>query len=671
MRHGESESNTKGVINSHDENKYQLTQSGREQVNTSNINDKVDLIITSPFKRAIETAEIAAEQLGIDKSKIITDDKLREIDMGDWDGKTWDEFFENTKEGIAWGVFAKPYNGESRKDLKIRSQELLTKLESKYKDKTILLVTHGASCSALKVVGLGLTESQALQTYKEEVAGDFEKGAAFKLRYNKMPLDETGELNLHRPYIDDIVLVKDGKKYHRVEEVMDVWFDSGSMPWAQVHHPFTAEKNQKNSWWQKLFSNSSSLVPNDSYPADYISEAIDQTRGWFYVLQAIAAFMRLDQAPYKNVICLGHILDAEGLKMSKSKGNTVNPWEMIAKYGSDALRFWMYSVNQPGEPKNFDEQTVDEIVKKVFNLVRNSLTFYQMFADEEHADSFSDHPLDRWMLSRLTNATTVVTTSLEDYKLLEATREIRELIAELSQWYIRRSRDRFKSDDVADRAAALHTTKYTIKTIAQLLAPFAPYLAEELWQQLHSETDEQSVHLSSWPTLDLRNKQLETDMTQLQDFASSALALRAKQSINVRQPLRSVTLPVNSLPENELLLDILREEINVKEVKFSDSVTDPVLDFEIDNELKVEGEVRELIRSIQSTRKAMDLVPDDRVVLHIKTIPGEDLKQVLTDWQADLLSIAGVTQIIYTEKITDPRSIELFGESSEYQIVKH
>ena len=217
----------------------------------------------------------------------------------------------------------------------------------------------------------------------------------------------------------------------RAKEVMDVWFDSGSMPFAQAHYPFESHKDI-------------------AYPADFISEAIDQTRGWFYTLHAIGVLMGKGKA-YKNVISLGHLLDAKGKKMSKSLGNVINPWDMMDKYGADALRFWMYSVNQPGDSKNFDEKTVDEIVKKVFNLVSNVTTFYKTYESECKVQSTkykveSQNVLDIWILSRLNQLVANVTKNMDAYVFLEPTREIKDFIADLSQWYLRRSRDRFKEE---------------------------------------------------------------------------------------------------------------------------------------------------------------------------------------------------------------------------------
>ena len=247
------------------------------------------------------------------------------------------------------------------------------------------------------------------------------------------------------------------------------WFDSGAMPFAQDHYPF-----EYKDW-----------IEGKGYPADFISEAIDQTRGWFYTLLAIGVLMGRGM-PYKNVICLGHLLDKDGRKMSKSVGNVIEPFEQIEKFGVDAVRFWMYSVNQPGEGKNYDEKSIAEVNGKVFTLVGNVLSFYELYRDTEAEKDYqeSGHILDQWILTRESELIKTVSDGLDSFNLFAPTRAIRDFIDDLSTWYLRRSRERIKDGDM-DAKRTLHRV---LRTLAQLLAPFAPFTADDMWLRLRGES---------------------------------------------------------------------------------------------------------------------------------------------------------------------------------------
>ena len=271
----------------------------------------------------------------------------------------------------------------------------------------------------------------------------------------------------HRPFIDEIIFKceKCGGEMRRVPEVMDCWFDSGAMPFAQVHYPFENKKE---------------IDKNEKYPAEFISEAIDQTRGWFYTLLAVATMLG-KKSPYQNVICLGHILDKNGQKMSKHVGNVVDPWTMIDKYGADAVRWYLYTVNQPGEPKRFDEQALKES-SRVFITLMNVLSFYQMYIGyanngahwgEYNANDF-DNVLDKWIAAKLNLLIKEVTNDLEKYDIFASARRIEDFINELSVWYVRRSRDRFKGEDEADKNQAIFTLGKVLFELSKLLAPFVP-----------------------------------------------------------------------------------------------------------------------------------------------------------------------------------------------------
>lgn len=416
--------------------------------------------------------------------------------------------------------------------------------------------------------------------------------------------------DLHRPHIDGLGFScwSCGGDMKRVPEVLDVWFDSGAMPFAQDHHPFSSER----------------LL----YPADYICEAIDQTRGWFYTLHAVGNIMGKGKS-FKNVICLGHILDAKGKKMSKSQGNIVVPGAVIDKYGVDALRYFMYTVNAPGESKNFDERLVDEIVKKHLGRLGNVLSFYQLYADGTSRDWKSEHILDKWIIARLDELITQATAGFEAFQLDAAARPIAGFIDDLSVWYLRRSRDRFKEGG-SDKQAALATLRFVLHRLSLVIAPTMPFFAEHLFQGVREEEDEESVHLASWPEVssqprfwstlfagDDARKTLQM-MESARALVTQALEARDKAGIKVRQPLASLSIPASAkLPQE--FLTIIAEEVNVKRV---DAKGDAVaLDTELTAELREEGFVRDTIREIQAHRKEQKLRPGESTTYRMQTSP--------------------------------------------------
>jgi len=449
-----------------------------------------------------------------------------------------------------------------------------------------------------------------------------------------IPHNENYELDPHKPFIDEIILEKDGEEYKRVKEVMDVWLDSGAMPFAQDHFPFSTK--------------------NISYPADFICEAIDQTRGWFYTLLAEAVLLN-KSAPYKNVICLGHILDEKGKKMSKSVGNVIDPWFMIEKYGADTLRLWMYSVNQPGESKNFDEKTILELQRQFFGLLYNVLAFYELYRDKniENSNNIeSQNILDQWIIVQFGEIVKTCTEKMDNYKLLEPVRAIKEFIGDLSTWYLRRSRDRIKVGDIEAKIILY----FILKNLAKLIAPFAPFLAEDIWQKLRTKNDFESVHLCDWPLVgkmpDLKDaprsgieetKILE-NMKKVREIVSLALEARQKANIKVRQPLGQ--LKVKSEKLSSEYMELIAGEVNVKEVVFDDSITNKVeLNINITKELQEEGNVRELVRAIQDMRKTAGLTPGDMINLSFET--SDEGKNLVEKFESDIKKSVGANKISF------------------------
>lgn len=618
MRHGESEYNIKQLVSADRDGVDPLTEKGREQarVSAEKLKDTgIDIIIASPFVRARETAAIVAETIGIDPAAIIYDEGFAEMRPGDFGGTTWLEYHSKMPK-IAGNFTVAFSNGESYQSVKERAMQALERLEKTYSGKKILIVTHGAPSWLMLAGSYGYTVEETLAMVRNKEQFHYLQNAEFHpFTYAPLPHNAQFELDLHRPYIDEITLRCDcSGEMTRTKEVMDVWFDSGAMPLAQDHYPF------ENKEW----------VDGAGYPADYIAEGLDQTRGWFYTLLAVAVLLGR-KAPYKNVICLGLILDAHGKKMSKSIGNVVDPITMIDKYGVDTLRLWMYSVNQPGDSKNFDEKTVAELHNKVFNLLYNVVTFYELYRDREleaqsNVTGQSSHVLDRWIMARLGELTENVTRDMDAFKLFDPVREIRAFIDDLSTWYVRRSRDRMKDGE----KEAKQTLYFVLKDLIKLMAPFAPFAAEDLWQKLKNESDVESVHLTAWPEANGFSEEEINLMKEVRVVVSSGLEARQKSGIKVRQPLASITIAVDL---GEAYKDILRDELNVKQILFvKDAAVS--LDTVITPELKTEGDFRELVRAIQDMRKKADLSLSDEITLTIET--DETGKELIGKFEAEL-----------------------------------
>ncbi len=650
MRHGHAENNStdnkniNGIVSGSPGDPYHVTKEGKEGVLAvvpKLKKAKIDLVITSEFVRARETGEIVREALGLDASQVLIDPRLNDVQAGDFQGKKWTEhhaYFETNKD-----LFYKPSpgGGESFREVKLRMAEFIYGIEAKYQGKNILILSHGYPLFTLERTAQGMSNEE----FVKQLGGRPEMRNAEVRNLPFVPLSHNSEyeLDLHRPYIDKIKLKCEeagcGGEMVRTKEVMDVWFDSGAMPFAQDHYPF------ENKDW----------VEGAGYPADFISEAIDQTRGWFYTLLAVGVLMGKG-APYKNVICLGHILDAEGKKMSKSIGNVVNPWEMMDKYGVDALRLWMYSVNQPGDSKNFDEKTVDEIVKKLWNPLTNIYALYAMYEQdvERIEPNKSENILDKWILARLTEVVGSVTNNLDSYKLFEPVRDLRAFVQDLSTWYVRRSRDRFKSEDKSEVAQVVSVTEFVLIEVAKLLAPMAPFFAEQMYQDVTKGKQKESVHLESWtqprgltPGKGEEAGLLE-NMRMTRDVVTLALEARQKADIKVRQPLNMLNVKSLMLNGKEEYLRLIKDEVNVKEIVFDDKLeSDVLLDTTITPELKLEGEMRDLVREVQDKRKELNLQPSDKILL----VLPESLRGLTPQYGEEIKRTTNSTNIEFGEEL--------------------
>ncbi|TAK04104.1 isoleucine--tRNA ligase [Patescibacteria group bacterium] len=455
--------------------------------------------------------------------------------------------------------------------------------------------------------------------------------------------DELAELSgvkvtdLHKHIVDPITITKGGKTYARVPDVLDCWFESGSMPYAQLHYPFeNAEKFDAG------------------FPAEFIAEGQDQTRGWFYTLHVLATAL-FDKPAFRNVVVNGIVLAEDGKKMSKRLNNYPDPMEVVEKHGADAVR--LYLMSSPvvhGENLRFSEAGVDEVNKKFVMILKNVVSFYQLYATPAHTNSqlpnTNSHVLDRWILSRLHETLKAETKAMDAYDFAGAARPLSEFVADLSQWYVRRSRDRFKAsvplDKVDDRGSvgeAVMTLRVVLDTFAKMIAPFAPFLAEHVYQAVEGSFagvgKRLSVHLEDWPEADetLVDGDLLADMARVRSVVSKALERRAEAGKNVRQALSSMTV---SLPSGELapeLVEILKDEVNVKAVIVKKGDAAVEIDATLTPELVREGTSREVIRKINAMRKEAGLTIQDRIVVFVES-SHPDVKLMLDEHKDSVIT---------------------------------
>jgi isoleucyl-tRNA synthetase len=640
VRHGEAESNVLGILSSNPKVNHSLTQNGRDQaVETGEKlkDSKVDIIYCSPFVRTKETAELIAKQIGYPQDKIVFDERLHEIYVGVLDGKPdaeYQAFFES-RGAKFWKT---PEGGENYTTVKNRMTDFLYDINSKNEGKNILIVSHNTPIWLMFGGASGMTPEQ-LMAMRENGKPFIYNAEVKELEFAAIPHNRNYELDLHRPFIDELILpCKCGGEMKRIPEVFDCWFESGSMPFAQSHYPF---------------ENLDKFNPEKGigFPADFIAEGVDQTRGWFYSMLVLSVAL-FGQSSYKHVVVNGIVLAEDGQKMSKRLKNYTDPMELVDKFSADALRYYLLSSSvMKAEDLKFSNEGVDEVVKKVIMRLQNVYSFYEMYGGKDLKDKFgiSENVLDKWILARLKETATQMTKSTEKYELDRATWPIADFIEDLSTWYLRRSRDRFKSENISDRNFAINTTKEIILNVSKLIAPSMPFLAEDLYKKVGGEKE--SVHLESWPegfVGELTKEEVETieNMKDVRNAVSLGLESRAKSGIKVRQPLAKIQIQSEKLKGKQEYLDLIKDEVNVKEVITDKSVSElVVLDINITPDLKDEGDIRDFIRSIQEERKNRKLNPNDLIGL---TIDTNDIgKSLVEKFKGEIIRVTNVKDISF------------------------
>jgi len=629
MRHGGTNRNeeTEGIVNYNPDTPYDLTEDGKKSVEQSLELlklDGVDMIFTSPSARTRQTAEIAARAL---HKEVNTDDRLIEYNLYGFanEGKPVSSI---PNHGQKRGLNAKETDGESYNEMRSRVADFMNHLEKTYRNKKILIVSHGSPIRVMAAMASGSTirEFNSRSALGEWFEGGWtpQTGEIKKLEWRKIPRNEYGELDLHRPFIDDVVIKCPHckLKMRKIPDLIDVWFDSGAMPYAQWHWPF----ENKDMIIPPSLKLRRTLPAAPQFPADFIVEGVDQTRGWFWTLMAISTLLGKG-APYKNVMSLGLTLDEKGQKMSKSKGNYVPVPELMNRHGVDVLRWFFFSSMTIGEDKAVTGREVDEKLKGFFFTFQNCIKFYELYLTNDQRPTTNDaesevvggrlsvvSSLDKWIMSRLHRLIQSVTEKLDAYDVTPAAKEVEYFVIEdLSNWWLRRSRK---------RKEALPLLRHVLLETAKLLAPFAPFMAEDCWQKLASSEQRvtnsgESVHLADWPKVQKKyiNDKLETEMASAREVIAKGLAERKEKQLKVRQPLALATIKTGKFSKDLEIL--IRDELNVKKVKYSKDIEwDIVLDIELTPELCAEGYSREMMRQIQDMRKEAKYKMEDLATVH-------------------------------------------------------
>lgn len=634
-RHGESAFNTQGLLSGRNGVQNSLTATGVEQSKQAaaalHAEGGIDLIYYSPLDRTKETAEIIAQELGVSPDALIADERIAEMQFGEFEEKSVTEYLSFFSNGE--GRLTKtPEGGESWSDVKKRVGDFLYEVNATSENKRILVVAHNGTLQMLQAAARGDSFEDTAQAIDADVY-DLANAELRHVPFIPVPHNNNYELDFHRPYIDDIALFDGETKLERVPDVFDCWFESGSMPYGQKHYLGEAVDGFDPK-------------TNKGFPADFIAEGLDQTRGWFYSLIVLGTAI-FGTSPFKNVIVNGLILAEDGKKMSKSLQNYPDPVELADRTGVDAMRFYLLSSSViRGEDLSFSEKEVLEIQRKNIGRLNNVLTMYQMFADDTQATTTSENVLDQWIFWRLKEMVNECTAGYTGYELDKATRPITDFIDDLSVWYLRRSRERLKGDDTVDAKRALGTLRHVLQELSLVMAPVMPFFAEQVWQVVKPEGSAESVHLADWPLGVSIDEDSIKHMALTRTIVSAALEARTKVNIKVRQPLQHLKV-AGEQELSEEYIALIADEVNVKEVSFGHHLDTAVeLDTKITPELKAEGDVREFMRAVQSLRKDAGLEQDDRVILQLQASQeGEALVSLFAE---DIKKTVGATALEFT-----------------------
>jgi len=620
FRHPEAETNQAGILSAA-EGKYSLTSQGKkdlEKVISELEKHEIDLIFASPVQRTKETAEVVGRTLGL---KPVYREELKERKFGVFEEKSvsaYSSFFQSKLERMT----KTPPGGETGNEVKKRIYYFLQEIDKQYQGKNILLVSHQGPLRALLAANQGLTSLEAISAWPSL---SFHLGELRSMEMKIFPYNDQGELDFHRPFIDEVhFLSEKGEKMKRIEPVFDCWFESGAMPYAQNHYPF-----ENKEWTEKNF------------PADFICEAVDQTRGWFYTLNVLAAALTQkeiglgkDQPAFRNVVVPGLVLSSSGQKLSKHLKNFPDPSSLIEKYGADALRLFFLTSTSLGNNYLVSEENVQQTWRKIILTLWHSYQFYETYKLEQKlALPELKNILDRWIVSRLHQVNQRVEKKMASYQLDEAAQALAELVDDLSNWYIRRSRIRLQSDFSSEKEQASLILAYVLQRFSLLLAPFAPFISERIYQGLVKEEKGEhplSVHLNDYPQAEEKfiSPQLEEEMKKTRMIVSLGLRLRAVEGIKVRQPLAELRIAGQSQLDRQLLA-LIQEELNVKEVNLVEEVKTEEgwtvcqenqialgLKTEITPSLQKEGWVREISHALQVMRKDLHLKPSQTITIY-------------------------------------------------------
>jgi len=450
-----------------------------------------------------------------------------------------------------------------------------------------------------------------------------------------------GKIDLHKDYLDKVILEKDGKEFKRVPEVLDCWFESGSMPFAQFHYPFENKK---------FFE--------ENFPSQFVAEYIGQVRAWFYYMIVLSTIL-FDEIPSENIVTTGTILAEDGQKMSKSKGNFTDPMILIQKYGVDALRFYLMNCSvMNADNFNFSDKGVDEIYKQVVLILYNVNNFYELNKAKKNVEK-SDEITDKWILSRLNEFGINVNNYLENYNTIKACNEIKEFVSDLSTWYVKLNRDRFEEDETARGVL-----RYVLETTSKIISPIIPFVAEKIYQTLNGEKN--SVHLEKYPSFDEKkiDKNILDEMKIVREIVSIGLRERDKIQIGLKWPLKKSTIK-SSVKITKDFEEIIKKQLNVKEIKWEKGEGINVeLDKKITPELEAEGYAREMSRQIQSYRKELGLKKENKIEIFI--VADKDLKKYLEINKKFILDRTNSKEMKIYENVTTEE--ERFKKNIEFKI---